>query len=138
MGKGFGADLASAHALNAVVTDGSGRVQRLVHVTLFEDFSLLGGVRPNAGKAISLEFQADGQVVAGTWIGAHRLANLALDAEQALDVMADLVRQYVGLGEISGRTETAFEFLVEAEIDVDLLVGGTIEGSGSRPGQAAC
>ena len=42
MGKGFGADLASAHALNAVVT-------------MFEDFSLLRGMRPNASKAISLE-----------------------------------------------------------------------------------
>lgn len=136
MGKGFGADLASAHALNAVVTDGSGRVERLVHVTLFEDFSLLGGVRPNASKAISLELHADGQVVAGTRIGAHRLAHLALDAEQALDVMADLVRQHVGLGEIPGRAEAAFEFVIEAEVDVDLLVDGAVKGSGGGLGEA--
>jgi len=134
--KGFGADLASAHALNAVIADGGGGVERLVHVTRFDDLSFLGGVRPDAGKAIGLQLHADGKIVVSAWIGVHGLLDFALNAEHALDMVPDLVSQYIGLGKISGRAEAAFEFVIEAEVDVDLLVDGAVKGSGGGLGEA--
>ena len=37
------------------------------------------------------------------------LGHLARDAEQGLHVMADLVRNHIGLGEVAGRTELLVE-----------------------------
>ena len=41
--------------------------------------------------------------------------------------MPDLVRDHVGLGEISRRIEAVAQVAVEAQIDVDLLIRGTVE-----------
>ena len=50
--------------------------------------------------------------------------------------MPDLVGQHVGLGEVARRPEALIEFLVEAEIDVDAVVAGAIEGSRRGFGKA--
>ena len=55
------------------------------------------------------------------------LLDLAADAEQVLHVVADLVGDHVGLGEVAGRAEAVAQLLVEAEVDVDLLVGRAVE-----------
>jgi hypothetical protein len=54
----------------------------------------------------------------------------ALDAENVLHVMADFVRQHVGLSEFAGRAKAPLELVIEAQIDVDLFVAGTVESAG--------
>ena len=39
-------------------------------------------------------------------------------------MVADLVRDDVGLGEVTGRAERRVELLEEAEVEVDLAVAG--------------
>jgi hypothetical protein len=66
-----------------------------------------------------------------------RLSDLPLDTQEILNVMADLVSQNVGLREIPRGSESALELSIEAEVDVDLLVGGTIERTGRSLCEAA-
>ena len=54
-------------------------------------------------------------------------ANLLLDPEHRLDVMADLVRDHVRLGEIARRAEALVELPEEREIEVDLVVRRAVE-----------
>ena len=57
-------------------------------------------------------------------------AHLGLDAQQLLHVMSDFVGQHVGFGEFSGGAEALLQFVVEAEIDINFFVLGTVERSG--------
>src|SRR5262245_58381702 len=50
--------------------------------------------------------------------------------------MSDLVREDVGLRELPRRAEALLELIVEAEVDVHLLVHWTVEGSGRGPPEA--
>src|SRR5262249_37084540 len=81
--------------------------------------------------AIGLEFKAHRQLVPRSRILPLRLPHLLLQSKQVLHVMANLVRQDVGLGEVSRGAEPAFQFVVEAEIDVYLLISGAIKRSRS-------
>src|SRR5579884_4190084 len=45
-------------------------------------------------------------------------------------MMPNLMRDDIGLREFAGRAETLRQLVVEAEIDVDLFVGGTVERTG--------
>jgi hypothetical protein len=51
--------------------------------------------------------------------------------------MSNLVRQDISLCELAGRAEFRFELIIEAKIDVDLLIRWTIERSRRRLGHAA-
>ena len=51
--------------------------------------------------------------------------------------MADLVGDHVGLGEVARGTEPPLQFVIEREVDVDLLVERTVEGPGSGARHAA-
>lgn len=64
-------------------------------------------------------------------------AHFAFNAEDVLNVVADFVGQYVGLGEVAGGSEAGVEFFVEVEIDIDFFVGGAVEGAGGGFGGAA-
>ena len=77
-----------------------------------------------------------------SWLACLRIlllcrAHLAFDAQQFLDVMSDFVGQDVGFGEFSGRAEALLQFVVEAEIDVNLFVLGTVERAGGGLRRAA-
>ena len=54
------------------------------------------------------------------------------EAEQILDVMADFVRDDVRLREVARRAEAAIELAEEAQVDIDLLIGRTVERSDRR------
>ena len=83
--------------------------------------------RPHAREAVGLQLHA---APAARWPRARRRAQRLLlqrlhlvgDAEQRLHVMADLVRDHVGLREIARRVEALLQLVVEVEVDVDLLV----------------
>src|SRR5271170_5222242 len=90
-------------------------------------------MRPNAGEAIGLQLQMDRSRILPVRISLHT----PLDAENILDVVADLVGQNVGLREFAGRAEALPELIVKAQVDVDLFVPRTIEGAGGGFGAAA-
>ena len=119
---GLGLDPAAAPALEAVVADGRGGPQALLEVARLEHAPLAGGVvAPHAGEAVGLQLQAHRQLVGLASVPPAAAApHLVVDAEQVLHVVADLVRDDVGLGEVAGRAEAPFQLVVEAEVDVDL------------------
>ena len=58
MGKRFGADVAGCHTLKAVVADGGGGPETGFDIRIIYGIALLGGVSPDAGEAIGLQFQS--------------------------------------------------------------------------------
>src|SRR3546814_20837408 len=52
-------------------------------------------------------------------------------------MMADLVRDDIGLRGVAGGAETLFEFAEEGGVEIDALVGGAIEGAHRRLRRAA-
>jgi hypothetical protein len=52
-------------------------------------------------------------------------------------MMSDLVSDDVGLGEVAGGAEALFEIAVKSQVDLDLLIERTIEGSHGRLGRPA-
>ena len=66
---------------------------------------------PDPREKIGLELEADRQLVGPRLVGpALQCVDLVADPQQVLDVMPDLVRDHVGLGEIA----RGFEFLLSA------------------------
>jgi hypothetical protein len=65
-------------------------------------------------------------------------AALVETAAQILEVMAELVRDHVCLGEVTGRAESRSQLVVEREVDVDLVVERAVERADRRGGRAAC
>src|SRR5579872_4265612 len=120
-------DVAGRHLLQAVVADSGGGAEAGVDVALIDDVALLGGVRPDAGETIGLEFESDRKRIAFRRITLLEAADLPLDAEQLLHVMTDLVREDVGLRELAGRAETCAQLVVKSEIDIYLLIGRAVE-----------
>src|SRR5262245_20888937 len=141
-------DVALAAPLQAIVADGGcclhGRldVAWLDHPPLF-----FGVVRPDPGEAIGLQLDPHLQLVGIALVHAalHRL-HPRQNAEQVLHVMADLVRDYVGLGELAAlaadlaAAEAPFEILKERGVEIDLAIDRTVErphgGLGGPAGRA--
>ncbi len=87
-------------------------------------------VGPHAGQAVGLQFEPHRQLVALALRQALAgLLHLARDAQQVLHMMADFVRDHVGLGEIARRTEAPAQFVEERHIQIELAVGRAIERS---------
>ena len=115
MRKGVGHDVPLRLTLDHIVADGAGCVEPLLDVALLEPVvDLVVEIGPHAREAIGLQFHADLQRIAIAF-GHARLETLHLvgNAEQLLHVVSDLVRDYVCLGKVARRLETALELLVE-------------------------
>ena len=127
VGPGLGRDAAAGLLLDAVVADRGGGAQGLLDVAFLEQPALVGGVRPDTRQAVGLQLEAHRQRVGA--IGPALLpADLLGDAQEVLHVVADLVGEHVGLGEVAGRPEAVLQLVVEAQVDVDLPVLGAVEG----------
>ena len=135
--KVSGLTVPGGHALQAVVAHCGCGLQAFVNISGVEEVALLRGVSPDAGEAVGLQFKADGKLVGGLRVLLLGRAHFALDAQQFLHVMSDFVGQDVGFGEFSGRAEALLQFVVEAQIDVNLLVLGAVERAGGGLGHAA-
>src|SRR3954463_6594687 len=129
-------DAAGAELLQAIVAGRGRGAQRFLHVARIEfDPACRGSSRlrrlvaPHAGIAVGLQLEAHRHRVRAARIRTLRLAHLSFRAHQRLHVMADLVREHVGLREVARRAETAIQFIVETEIEIDLAIAGTIEGT---------
>ncbi len=106
MGEAFGRDAAAAAALQRVVADGLGRAHAFLKVAGLQRHLTvrhrrrIGG--PDAGVAVGLKLQCDGLAV-GLGLARRallRLTHLLRGAGQGLDVVAELVGDDIGAGEI--------------------------------------
>lgn len=127
MRPGLRIDLPLRPLLNAIVSDGRGRVERLGNVLLGQlcDVARADGVAgPHAGEAVRLELDRDRRASGARLPGPCPLER----AREVLDVVAVLVRQDVCLGEVAAaRAETGAELIEEPQVEVDALVERTVE-----------
>src|SRR5258705_2806205 len=137
--ESFGNHVALSAFLNCVVADLGGGVQALFDIARLKDLALaIGEAGPDAGKTVCLQLKPHGKGI-GFALGGAPLTGLDLvhDAEQVLHVMADFVRNHIGLGKIAGSFETVVEFTKESEVDINFLVVAAIEGAGGGLREAA-
>ncbi len=96
---------------------------------------LLRARRPDAGEAVGLQLDAHAERVRLRLAAAPaQRVDLVHDAELVLHVVADLVGDDVGLGELARRAEALLEHLVEAQVDVDLAGRSGSRTAPSPPG----
>src|SRR6185369_15934519 len=134
MCKGLWTDPPSGHLLQTVISHSCRSADGALHITLFQKFALLSGVRPYSGQAIGLKLQLDRQVVSFLRIAAHERRDFLLNTHQLLYMMPNLMGQDVSLGELTGCSKTTPEFVVKSQVDIDLFVCRAVEraGSGTR------
>ena len=137
MGERIRADLPPGHALEPVVSDCGCCTQGAFDIPSLEEVALLRRFRPDTCEAISLQFHAYRQCVPGAGILTLQATHFAFDAEEVLHMMSEFVGENIRLRELARSSESALQLVVEAEIDVDLLIGGTIERSSGRLRRAA-
>ena len=77
--------------------------------------------RPHAGIAIGLKFDLDlDRIAFGLARAGLQLVRLVERALQVLDVMADLVRDDIGLREVARRAEALRQLVEEARVEINL------------------
>ncbi len=139
VGERFGHHDALRLSLQRVVADARGGIQPFLDVAgLQPGLGLLRVVGPYAGQAVGLQFQAHRQRVHLLFghAAAHAV-DLGGDAQQPLHMVADLVRDHVGLRKVARRTEPPGQRVEETQVDVDLLVGRAVERAHRRLALAA-
>src|SRR5262245_45714111 len=141
-------DVALTAPLQAIVSDGGRRLHGRLDVAGLDHPPLfLRVVRPDPGGAIGLQLDPYLQLVGvGLIHGALHRLHPRQNAEQVLHVMADLVRNHVGLRELTAlaadlaAAETPLEVLKERSVEIDLMVDRAVErphgGLGGPAGRA--
>ena len=129
MGEGFRHHIALRLLLEVVVPDLRGAVKRILYVAFFQGLILLVIVhRPDSGVVVGLKFQPDAdRVRLGFADFSHLLMSLPERAEKVLDMMTDLMGDHVSVGQVAVRSDLPLHRGEEAEVDIDALVGGTVE-----------
>ncbi len=85
---------------------------------------------PNAGKIVSHDLHAHRElVVLGCGKPVLGLPQLAFDTKLLVNVVAHLMGDHIGLGEIAGCSELLPQPALESEVDVHLLIVGAIKRS---------
>ena len=140
----LGHDAARTQLLEAIVADRGGGAECFFEIPGIELHLSAGGaaglgglVAPHAGVAVGLQLEAHRQGVPVRGIRLLCLAHARLGAADRLNVVSELVRQDVGLGEVAGRAEAALQLVEEAQIEIDLSIAGAIERTADGPGVAA-
>ena len=105
MGEPLRVHTLTAGRLNPVVSDRRGR-EPFLDVPRIQLVSLLRRIGPDPGIAVGLELHPNGEVVHHVGPLLLRPPHLSLGAEQPLHVMAELVRDHVGLREIARGPES--------------------------------
>src|SRR5581483_602988 len=137
----IGHGVAARLLLQRVVANLRGGIERGFDVAFLQPMKLrLRAVAPDAGETVGLEFDAHRQTARPL----HALAAtfeilfLAHDADQVLHVMADFVRDHVRTCEVAAGMKARVHLVEEIEIEIDAMIGGTVERAhGFRGGAAA-
>src|SRR6185312_15323494 len=93
VGERVGSDVPGRHLLQAVIAHRCSRSQAALNVALIEKIALLGGVSPNAGETVCLQFQLHRKCVRLTWAGSHGALHFLLNAQQLLNMMPNLMSE---------------------------------------------
>jgi hypothetical protein len=103
------------HFLEPVVSDGRRRSESFFKVARLNEIPFsLGVVAPDAGETIGLQFHSDRQGISFSFRGlALEARHLFCNAHQILHVMAYLMGDYIGLGEVAWRTQALGHFVEE-------------------------
>src|SRR3954465_15933041 len=125
------------HLLELVVADGGSRAKALLRIAGLQHLPLRRGMAPHARIAVGLQLEPDRERVTLRRVALHQALHTLALPEHVLHVVSDLVGDHVRLREVSGRSEAPGQLPVEAQIDVNALVGRTVEGSHLRAGFAA-
>src|SRR5208337_2061011 len=139
VGEGVWNHVALSLLLQGVIADGRRRAKPRFDVAFFKNMLfLLGMMGPDAGVIVGLELEHHGELLGiGLANPALHLGNLFAGSEQVLNVVADLVGDHVGLGELSRRMEPFLQLFIEGQIDIDPLVRWAIERPDGGAGQSA-
>src|SRR5262249_21460533 len=143
--EGIRHHVAAGLLLQTVVADRGCRAQRRIDVARLQQLpALLGLVRPDAGETIGLQLDAHLDAIGLRLVDALlELMRLRQDTELVLHMMADLVRDDVGLHELAGAAagiaamEARLDLAEERGIEIDLLVVRAIERTHGALGIAA-
>lgn len=90
-------------------------------------------VRPHAGKTIGLQFQphTEGVEFCFAHPAAH-LLHLAADAQQVLHMVADFMRNHVGLCKVPWRAKALGQGFIKRKVDIHLLVSRAVKRAHCR------
>ena len=140
VGERLGIDPALGLLLDAVVADRRRRVlsawsssaSLIGHVARF-----VGQPAPHARIAVGLQLECDRELVLLARVGTAARPDLALGAEQRLQVVPGLVGQDVRLRVTALSAELLLQLVEEADVDVDALVRRAVEGPDLRGRLAA-
>src|SRR5262245_49070684 len=146
MSERVGHNVALAPTLQAIIANGRRRLDSCFDVAGFEKPPLLLRVMsPDPGKAIGLQLDANLELIGFDLIHAPlRLLYLRQDSQQILYMVADLMRDHVGLRELAvlaadlTATETPFEIPKECSVEIDLPIVRTVERTHGGLGDPAC
>ena len=115
-------------ALDPVVADRRRRGQALLEVAALEQPLLLRRVPPDAGEAVGLQLEPHRELVRALRVLLLLPVHVVHHAEQVLDVVAELVRDHVGLREVARPPGNGvWSSRKKREVDVDVLVGRAVE-----------
>ena len=123
----FRVHTAAGHLLDPVVADRGRRAQALLDVAGLEHVAPRGVMPQTPAKQSAWSSRRTEISFARSRSPRCCGARALVDAGEVLDVVADLVREHVGLREVAGCAEARAQIAVEREIDVHLLVGGAVE-----------
>src|SRR5215467_7326659 len=114
--EGIGRHMPGRHLLQAIVANRGRRSQRGLDVALLEQVPLLRGMRPHARKAIRLQFHLHGDFILHPRVARLQLPRAAFHAYDFLHVMANLVREDVGLRKQSRCAESLAQLVVKTQV----------------------
>lgn len=108
MGERLRAYVSPSHLLKAIVANCARRLYSGFHIALIDEIALRSRVSPHASQAIRLQLQANGE-----WIGRGRVPllegmHLVCNAKKILNVVSDLVSQYIRLCELTRSAKPVF------------------------------
>src|SRR5580700_8146995 len=118
VGEAVGHGVAAGGGLQPVIADRLRRRQRPLDIARLEDFPfVVRVVGPHAGQAIGLQFDPDGQRVGlGLAHPLLQVVDLVENAENVLNVMADLVRHDIRIGEVASAAVFGFHVTKEGGV----------------------
>src|SRR5262249_18526716 len=139
VGERFGDGVAARLLLQPVVAYRRRGGESLLDVARVERATLLRRVAPDSGEAVRLQLDAHRLRVARPLRrAAAEVLPVAHQPELVLDVMTDLVGDDIGAREIARRAEALRKLPEELQIQIDVLVAGTVERAHRRAGEPAC
>src|SRR3954447_6138927 len=99
--------------LQPVIANGGSGIDRLTYVGVVNiGMPLVHPVGPYAGKTVRHQFRSHRNRVGRGAIALHPL-HLGQDAQKMLDMVADLMRDHVGIGEVAASAHAALHVLEE-------------------------